>query len=130
MSQTATPLVTVNDINHLRFRAKEIPHVNPHPFHRHAKSTHGRHFDSANIPQAGTPGFPVELDGVGEPHAAFLIESRTLGHGWSHVQQIRGTRSSARDCSHAWQPAYRSTKIERTSEWSWATAISRLEHIQ
>jgi hypothetical protein len=26
---------------------------------------------------------------------------RTRGHGWSHVQEIPGTRSSARDCSHA-----------------------------
>src|ERR1700683_1371172 len=27
--------------------------------------------------------------GVGEPHAAFLNESRTRSHGWSHVQEIR-----------------------------------------
>src|ERR1700683_5309035 len=27
--------------------------------------------------------------GVGEPHAAFLNESRTRSHGWSHVHEIR-----------------------------------------
>src|ERR1700691_5375496 len=27
--------------------------------------------------------------GVGEPHAAFLNESRTRSHGWSHVPEIR-----------------------------------------
>jgi hypothetical protein len=31
----------------------------------------------------------VELVGVGEPHAAFLTESRTRSHGWSLVQEIR-----------------------------------------
>jgi hypothetical protein len=36
-----------------------------------------------------SPGFPVELDGVGEPHAAFLTKSRTRSHGWSHAQEIR-----------------------------------------
>jgi len=34
-------------------------------------------------------GFPVELAGVGELHAAFLNESRTLGCWWRPVQEIR-----------------------------------------
>jgi hypothetical protein len=41
------------------------------------------------IPRLRSPGFPVGLVGVGEPHAAFLTESRTRSHGWSHVQEIR-----------------------------------------
>jgi hypothetical protein len=36
-----------------------------------------------------TPGFPVGLGGITEVHAAFLTESRTLGHGGSRVQEIR-----------------------------------------
>ena len=32
------------------------------------------------IPALRYPGFPVELGGVGELHAAFLKESRTRGH--------------------------------------------------
>jgi uncharacterized DUF497 family protein len=35
------------------------------------------------------PGFPVELVGVGEVHAAFLNESRTRGHIQCSVQEIR-----------------------------------------
>jgi len=34
-------------------------------------------------------GFPVELDCVGEPYAAFLNESRTRGYWWRPVQEIR-----------------------------------------
>jgi hypothetical protein len=34
-------------------------------------------------------GFPVELVGAGEVHAAFLNESRTRRCGWSPVQEIR-----------------------------------------
>ena len=40
-----------------------------------------------------SPGFPVELVGVGELHAAFLTESRTREHDWSRVQEIRVTRA-------------------------------------
>ncbi len=35
-------------------------------------------------------GFPAELVGVGELHAAFLNESRTRSRGMRHVQEIRG----------------------------------------
>src|ERR1700733_4755266 len=40
-------------------------------------------------------GFPVELAGVDEPHAAFLNESRTRGCWWRPVQEIRirGTKT-------------------------------------
>jgi hypothetical protein len=40
-------------------------------------------------------GFPVELSGVGELHAAFLNESRTRGRWWRPVQEIRirGTKT-------------------------------------
>ena len=40
-------------------------------------------------------GFPVELPGVGELHAAFLNESRTRGCWWGLVQEIRirGTKT-------------------------------------
>jgi hypothetical protein len=41
---------------------------------------------------AGGPGFPVELVGVGELHAAFFTESRTREHVWSLVQEIRGIK--------------------------------------
>src|SRR5271167_4129923 len=34
-------------------------------------------------------GFPVDPDGVDEPHAAFLNESRTSGCWWRPVQEIR-----------------------------------------
>jgi len=50
----------------------------------------------------GFPGFPVEIVGVGEVHAAFLNESRTRGHFQRSVQKIRvglaphRTRSAAR----------------------------------
>jgi N-methylhydantoinase A len=40
----------------------------------------------------GGPGFPVELRGVVEPHAAFLNESRTRGHEQGYVQEIRSGR--------------------------------------
>src|ERR1700688_1244972 len=36
-----------------------------------------------------TPGFPVELPGVDELHAAFLNESRTRTRRWLPVQEIR-----------------------------------------
>jgi hypothetical protein len=36
-----------------------------------------------------TPGFPVEIPGVDELHAAFLNESRTRGCRWRPVQEIR-----------------------------------------
>ena len=36
-----------------------------------------------------TPGFPVELNGVGTLHAAFLDESRTRSRWWRPVQEIR-----------------------------------------
>ena len=41
------------------------------------------------IPRLRSPGFPVELVGVGESHAAFLTESRTRSGRWSRVQEIR-----------------------------------------
>jgi hypothetical protein len=41
-----------------------------------------------------SPGFPVDLGGAGELHAAFLNESRTRSLGWSHVQEIRVGLSS------------------------------------
>jgi hypothetical protein len=34
-------------------------------------------------------GFPVDLAGAGELHAAFLNESRTRGYWWRPVQEIR-----------------------------------------
>ena len=36
-----------------------------------------------------TPGFPVELIGTGELHAAFLNESRTRGRVQRSAQEIR-----------------------------------------
>jgi hypothetical protein len=43
-------------------------------------------------PWWASPGFPVELGGVGELHAAFLTESRTREPVWSLVQEIRVAR--------------------------------------
>ncbi len=45
------------------------------------------HERKLQIPPLRYPGFPVEVDGVGKPHAAFLTESRTRGH-W-RVQRSR-----------------------------------------
>ena len=48
------------------------------------------------VPPLRYPGFPVEVGGVGELHAAFLTESRTRGRwGVPRLQEIRG--SSGRD---------------------------------
>jgi hypothetical protein len=52
------------------------------------------------VPRLRSPGFPVELVGVGEPHAAFLTESRTRSHGWSHVQEIRVGMTKGRGTAH------------------------------
>ena len=41
------------------------------------------------IPRLRSPGFPVELPGVDELHAAFLNESRTRTRRWRPVQEIR-----------------------------------------
>jgi hypothetical protein len=35
--------------------------------------------EKQRVPPLRYPGFPVELVGVGKPHAAFLTESRTRG---------------------------------------------------
>jgi hypothetical protein len=53
-------------------------------------------------------GSPVDLAGVGEPHAAFLNESRTRGRWWSPVQEIRirGTKmmgAALRPLSPDWE---------------------------
>ena len=44
------------------------------------------------VPPLRYPGFPVELGGVGELHAAFLTESRTRGRVRRSVQEIRVAR--------------------------------------
>ena len=41
------------------------------------------------LASSSPPGFPVDLGGAAELHAAFLTESRTCSLGWSHVQEIR-----------------------------------------
>jgi hypothetical protein len=41
-----------------------------------------------------TPGFPVGVGGVGEPHAAFLTESRTRSHFECGVAGNPGTLRS------------------------------------
>jgi hypothetical protein len=48
-------------------------------------------------------GFPVELSGVVELHAAFLNESRTRGCWWRPVQEIRihGPKKTGRSPSNA-----------------------------
>ena len=40
---------------------------------------------ATNLRVPHPPGFPVRLGGVNEPHAAFLIESRTRCHGWGRA---------------------------------------------
>jgi hypothetical protein len=47
------------------------------------------HFGKHMRFQVRPPGFPVELVGVGELHAAFLTESRRRELLWSLVQEIR-----------------------------------------
>jgi hypothetical protein len=48
------------------------------------------------------PGFPVDLDDVGEVHAAFLIESRTRGRfvspAWQEIRVRYG-----RDDNFVWE---------------------------
>jgi hypothetical protein len=51
-------------------------------------------------------GFPVELAGVGELHAAFLNESRTRGCWWCPVQEIR-IHGPKTDFSNAFTPCTR-----------------------
>ena len=41
--------------------------------------TTGLHLLTGKEKGGASPGFPVEFGGVGEPHAAFLTESRTRG---------------------------------------------------
>jgi hypothetical protein len=43
--------------------------------------------------KSGYSGFPVELSGAGEFHAAFLNESRTRGCWWRPVREIRILRA-------------------------------------
>jgi hypothetical protein len=50
-----------------------------------------------------TPGFPVELPGVDELHAAFLNESRTRTRRWRPVQEIRA-HGPKMDFSNAFTP--------------------------
>jgi hypothetical protein len=52
-------------------------------------------------------GFPVELSGVGELHAAFLNESRTRGCWWGPVQEIRihGPKKTGRSPFQRFYPA-------------------------
>ena len=50
------------------------------------------HLEQSVSSHHGGPGFPVELGGVVEPHAAFLNESRTRGHEQGYVQEIRSGR--------------------------------------
>jgi N-methylhydantoinase A len=50
------------------------------------------HLEQSVSSHHGGPGFPMDLRGVVEPHAAFLAESRTRSHGGGHVQEIRGGR--------------------------------------
>jgi N-methylhydantoinase A len=50
------------------------------------------HLEQSVSSHHGGPGFPMDLRGVVEPHAAFLAESRTRSHGRGHVQEIRGGR--------------------------------------
>ncbi len=45
--------------------------------------------DGDTYRKSGSPGFPVDLGGAGEIHAAFFTESRTRRSGWRHVQEIR-----------------------------------------
>ena len=64
--------------------------------------------------EQGYPGFPVELGGIGELHAAFLTESRTRGRwlvprsrksGYSGRQErtIRDSRSGRAAADIAWE---------------------------
>src|SRR5580658_2778845 len=50
------------------------------------------HLERCVASHHGGPGFPEELRGVVEPHAAFLNESRTRGHEQGCVQEIRSGR--------------------------------------
>jgi hypothetical protein len=52
-----------------------------------------------------TPGFPVELPGVDELHAAFLNESRTRIRRWRPVQEIRD-HGPKTDFSNAFTPLH------------------------
>ena len=64
--------------------------------------------------EGASPGFSVEFGGVGEPHAAFLTESRTRGHVRCSVQNIR--------VAHLVQPMYAKTRTWGTrpgSKASW-----------
>jgi hypothetical protein len=68
-------------------------------------------------PDRSVPGFPVELVGVGEAHAAFLTESRTRSHGWSHVQEIRVGMTKGRGTAHL---------SSRTEGWTGGRRLSAI----
>ncbi len=70
-----------------------------------------------------TPGFPVEFNGVGEPHAAFLTESRTRGPVRCSVQEIR--------VAHLFQPMYAKTRTWGTVQGARPCEVARdLSHHQ
>jgi len=60
----------------------------PRPQILKSKNTH-RKLDGCPTFALAYTGFPVDLAGVGELHAAFLNESRTRGCWWRPVQEIR-----------------------------------------
>jgi hypothetical protein len=59
------------------------------PGKRKGASIHSIEAPLFSLVLPGSPGFPVEFLGVDELHAAFLNESRTLGHVRRSVQEIR-----------------------------------------
>jgi len=65
-----------------------------------------------------SPVFPVEIVGVGEPHAAFLIESRTRETIWCRVQEIRVAR--------LFRPTYAEANVGHPSSSYWVLLGHRL----
>jgi hypothetical protein len=70
-----------------------------------------------------SPGFPVELVGVGELHAAFLTESRTPEPVWTLVQEIRVIPSRLKTLGEFRYPGYGAYYASRLLV-SWLVAVA------
>jgi hypothetical protein len=70
-------------------------------------------------------GFPVELAGVGELHAAFLNESRTRIRWWSPVQEIRihGPKKTGRSPFQRFCYAVKKTAAKSKNRRAWSESI-------
>jgi hypothetical protein len=72
-------------------------------------------------------GFPVELSGVGELHAAFLDEIRTPIRWWCLVQEIRdhGPKKTGRSPFERLYYAGKKTAAKSNNSHAWSESIGK-----